>query len=140
MAALGSEIRASDTDRATAVTRLQRHYTAGCLTLEEYEERTQAAYRARTLGDLDGLLSDLPPAPLPPAPPSPAPTATSRVSVVRFSRHGQGGRSLPRPLTRFISLTALLVGVWALTGRGYFWPAWPMLVTGVGLLRRFLKT
>lgn len=116
------------------VTRLQRHYAAGCLTLAEYEERTRAAYTARTLGDLDGLLSDLPPDPPPP------PAATSQVPAERSSRHGQGGRSLPRPVTRFISLTALLVGVWALTGRGYFWPAWPMLLTGVGLLRRFLKT
>ena len=39
---------------------LQRHVGAGRLTLDEFSERAEAAYRARTLGDLDTLLEDLP--------------------------------------------------------------------------------
>ena len=29
---------------------------------------------------------------------------------------------------------ALLVVIWALTGAGYFWPIWPMLGWGIGVL------
>ena len=39
---------------------LQRHVGAGRLTLDEFSERADAAYRAGTLGDLDALLEDLP--------------------------------------------------------------------------------
>jgi hypothetical protein len=28
---------------------------------------------------------------------------------------------------------ALLLGIWALTGMGYFWPIWPMMGWGIGL-------
>ncbi|MDP8977235.1 MAG: 2TM domain-containing protein [Actinomycetota bacterium] len=31
---------------------------------------------------------------------------------------------------------ALLVGVWALSGADHFWPVWPMLGWGVGLVSR----
>jgi len=31
----------------------------------------------------------------------------------------------------------MLVGIWALTGAGYFWPAWVMLAWGVGLALNF---
>lgn len=39
---------------------LQRHVGAGRLTLDEFSERADAAYRAGTLGELDALLEDLP--------------------------------------------------------------------------------
>ena len=39
---------------------LQRHVGAGRLTLDEFSERADAAYRAGTLGDLDALVEDLP--------------------------------------------------------------------------------
>jgi hypothetical protein len=31
-------------------------------------------------------------------------------------------------------VTVLLLVVWAVTGRGYFWPMWPLLGWGLGLL------
>ena len=34
----------------------------------------------------------------------------------------------------FIVINAFLVGVWALTGAGYFWPAWVLGVWGAGLV------
>ncbi len=63
-------MRASDLDREQVVERL-RHATAeGRLRTEELEERLGAAYAARTYGELDPLVADLP-APLAarPAPP-----------------------------------------------------------------------
>lgn len=53
-------MRASDADRQRVVGVLQRHAEAGRLTLEEFSERVEAAYAARTLADLAALVADLP--------------------------------------------------------------------------------
>ncbi|GAA3845321.1 DUF1707 SHOCT-like domain-containing protein [Amycolatopsis tucumanensis] len=59
-----STIRASDADRERVVTALQQHVGEGRLTLDEFSERSAAAYRSRTRGELDVLTRDLPtPAP-----------------------------------------------------------------------------
>jgi cobalamin biosynthesis protein CbiG len=55
-----ARIRASDADRDHVVSLLQEHHAAGRLTAEEFGERLEAALRARTLGELDELLADLP--------------------------------------------------------------------------------
>lgn len=56
-------MRASDADRDTVVSVLRDAYAAGRLTLEEFHERTSAAYAGRTWGELRELTSDLPGAP-----------------------------------------------------------------------------
>jgi len=33
----------------------------------------------------------------------------------------------------YVVVNAFLLGVWAITGSGYFWPAWIMAAWGVGL-------
>jgi len=53
-------IRASDADRDRTVAALREHLAAGRLTTEEFDERLDKAYAAKTLGDLDGLMADLP--------------------------------------------------------------------------------
>jgi Domain of unknown function (DUF1707) len=53
-------IRASDEDRERTAAILGRHYAVGRLTLEEFQERLDRAYAARTLGELDDLMTDLP--------------------------------------------------------------------------------
>ncbi|MCJ7673435.1 MAG: 2TM domain-containing protein [Acidimicrobiia bacterium] len=40
-------------------------------------------------------------------------------------------------LVSYLVVNAMLVGIWALTGAGYFWPAWVMLAWGVGLALNF---
>lgn len=56
----GPPVRASDAERDRAEARLKHHYAVGRLTLPELEERVGAAYGARTRGQLDALLEDLP--------------------------------------------------------------------------------
>lgn len=46
------QVRAADADRERVLVELQRHTTAGRLTLEEYSARAADAYRARTIGEL----------------------------------------------------------------------------------------
>jgi hypothetical protein len=53
-------ILASDNERESVVDVLRDAYTDGRLTLDEFEERTSAAYAARTWGDLRELTGDLP--------------------------------------------------------------------------------
>ena len=53
-------IRASDDDRERTVSLLREHHAAGRLTLDEFNERLDKAYAAKTLGELDELMSDLP--------------------------------------------------------------------------------
>src|SRR5215470_2777167 len=71
-------IRASDQDRDVVVAVLRDAYTAGRLTLEEFDERMTAAYASRTWGELRKLTEDLPPqtglGSDAPSPPLPVPT------------------------------------------------------------------
>src|SRR5215469_11896570 len=53
-------IRASDDDRERTVSLLREHHAAGRLTVEEFNERMDKAYAAKTLGELDELMADLP--------------------------------------------------------------------------------
>ncbi len=122
-------LRASDADRAAVVAQLKEHYEAGRLTLAEMEERTRQAYAARTQGELDGLLQDLPP-PAAPSHPSPPPTADTAPPP----RNG-----LRRQLGGYVVVMVFLVGIWALSGGGYFWPAWPMLAWGFALVMRLVR-
>jgi hypothetical protein len=57
-------IRASDSDREVVVATLRDAYTAGRLTLDEFDERTTAAYESKTWGDLRKLTADLPSQPI----------------------------------------------------------------------------
>ncbi len=53
-------IRASDKERESVVDVLRDAYTEGRLTLDEFEDRTTAAYASRTWDDLRELTGDLP--------------------------------------------------------------------------------
>jgi len=57
-------IRASDQERESVVDVLRDAYTDGRLTLDEFEERTSAAYAAKTWADLRELTADLPAEPV----------------------------------------------------------------------------
>jgi Domain of unknown function (DUF1707) len=53
-------VRASDADRERTVALLREHHAVGRLTAEEFSDRVDKAFAARTLGDLEALLADLP--------------------------------------------------------------------------------
>ena len=57
-------IRASDVDRDVVVATLRDAYTAGRLTLDEFDERMADAYASKTWGDLRQLTIDLPTQPV----------------------------------------------------------------------------
>ncbi len=52
--------RASDADRDRAADALREHLAAGRLTIGEFDERLDRAFAAKTLGELDQVMADLP--------------------------------------------------------------------------------
>ena len=123
-----ASLRASDADREQFVEALRQHHAEGRLTVEELEERTERAYAARTLGDLDALGGDLPPLQRPAAlapgtaPPGPAPRPHPPAA-----RQAAARTALLRSALWYGLLSLVLLVVWAMSGRDYFWPIWPIL-------------
>jgi hypothetical protein len=57
---LNPEIRASDADRDRVAAELREHSVEGRITMDELNERLEATYSARTLGELQVVTADLP--------------------------------------------------------------------------------
>jgi hypothetical protein len=54
------QLRVSDADRHQLVAVLERHTSAGRLDLDEYADRVDRVFRARTYGELAAIVADLP--------------------------------------------------------------------------------
>jgi uncharacterized membrane protein YecN with MAPEG domain len=62
-------------------------------------------------------------------------TETSTVSEREQARKQlQNRRDFASHVVAYIVINAFLVGIWALTGAGYFWPAWVLGAWGAGLV------
>jgi hypothetical protein len=135
-----ASLRASDADREQFVEALRQHHVEGRLTVEELSDRSQQAYAARTLGDLDALVTDLPPLrppaaapgaglgagpPVRPGPGAPPPSPARRREAARAA--------FLRQALAFGLIALFLIAIWALTSPGYFWPVWPILGFGIAL-------
>lgn len=58
--ASGNEMRVGDAEREATAAELREHYASGRLTLDELNERLDAAFAARTRADLNAVMTDLP--------------------------------------------------------------------------------
>jgi hypothetical protein len=58
--ASGYEMRVGDAEREATAAELREHYASGRLTLDELNDRLDKAFAAKTRGDLDALMRDLP--------------------------------------------------------------------------------
>jgi len=125
-------IRASDEDRSRTAAALGEHYAAGRLTLEEFQERLDKAYAARTLGELDRLTTDLPETDLSRLPQRRAP---GPVQVP------EGGSVLVRraALRFWLSIGVVVIVIWLLSGAsGGPWFVWVAVLLGLLMLRRWV--
>jgi hypothetical protein len=126
----GVEKRASDSEREQAAAELREHYAAGRLDADELSSRLEAAYAARTQGELGRLRADLPE--LPQAP------AATRASLAR--RRGELRRQLVQQTGGSLGVFAVCAGVWAASGaHGGFWPEWVLIFPGAFLLRNLWR-
>jgi hypothetical protein len=100
------DLRISDADREAAATSLREHYAQGRLTLEEFNQRLDAAFAAITQSQLHRVTGDLPHV----AVPSPAlPVAAAGGYRERARREHQHG---PRPRLRVLSAFATVIVAW----------------------------
>jgi Domain of unknown function (DUF1707) len=102
------DMRAGDADRQAVADRLKRALDEGRLDLSEYDERLQRAYAAKTFGDLDGLLTDLPTT----APPQHSQVAPYPVAAPDAAATPGGVRSRAIPYARVLAVCLI---VWAIT-------------------------
>ena len=102
-------MRPSDDARERAAGALRTHYAEGRLDERELERRVELAYAARTRADLKALFRDLPWDPR---------------SLARADNYWRWQTSmLRRHAVVYTAVNGGLVGIWALTGSGEFWPA-----------------
>jgi hypothetical protein len=117
------EMRAADADRQAVADALKTALDEGRLDLHEYDERLQQAYAAKTYGDLDGLLDDLPVAAgVPVQVPAPAPVAPQ-------AREDATRRWLLHVWSSYVPTVAITVAIWVVSSLAagdplYFWPVW----------------
>src|SRR5215469_751250 len=115
-------IRASDADRDRAAALLREHHAAGRLTAEEFSERLDRAFVAKTVGEIDALLKDLPGIDLYRLPDA-ALTRQPRQMAVRSS--GRGSEAWRAAWGVWLTVSAVCFVVWGLTSApGYIWPLW----------------
>jgi hypothetical protein len=120
--------RASDAEREAVVEQLRLNCAEGRITMDEFGDRTTKALAARTGGELRAVLADLP---VVSAPVTPAEKA-KRKHVARKA-----------VLIPYLGVNLLLIAIWAATclaswKLNYFWPLWPILGWGIGVVSALL--
>jgi hypothetical protein len=116
-------LRVGDAERRHVAEQLAGHYAAGRLVEDEFDQRTTAAWAARTYGDLAGLLDDLPP------------PVTGRPARRPSGRPGAGAMiGLFLHAGAYVAVISALWITWLLSGAGHPWPLYPMLGWGTGVL------
>jgi len=141
------KIRASDADRDRTAAALREHLAAGRLTTEEFDERLDKVYAAKTLGELDDLMADLPRTDLgqPPdaslhhagsGPPAPGERSggTVEASQGRFSPAWRAAWG------SWLGISLLFFVIWLVSGAsGGLWFVWVPAIMGVLLLGRWIS-
>lgn len=126
------DLRAADADRELTVETLRQNAGDGRLTVEEMSERIDRVYAARTLGELDVIVHDLPAA-RPSARAAAVPAVVMPGFVVGASRRR---RRMLWSVLRFAIVNLALLAIWLGTG-GHggtgFWPIWPLAFSAAWL-------
>ena len=139
-------IRASDEDRDRAAAALREHLAVGRLTLEEFNDRLDQAYAARTTGELDQLMTDLPGADLQQLPGGPARGPAGGPLSPRppsgWPARAGPGRLSPAWRAAWGSWLAISLGtfvIWILSGAsGGLWFLWVAVPLGALMLGRWV--
>jgi Domain of unknown function (DUF1707)/2TM domain len=119
--------RAGDREREATAAHLGQALAQGYLDMAEYEDRVRAAFGAHTTGELRHLLGDLP---------------VSRLRHDdprrRAARHAAARMSVRIHLAAYLLMVVVVLTVWlavALSaGAWYFWPVWPIVGAGIGVV------
>ena len=104
------DLRIGDAERDATMALLRDHFVAGRLTLDELTERLDLVLAAKTQGQIDGLMADLP------RPPRPA-----SWSVTGWGGSPCAGRFLVFALLLFALATWILIMAW-MSRHAYYGP------------------
>jgi hypothetical protein len=123
-------MRASDRDRAVVHDVLSEAYAEGRLDREELDERAAAVTAAKTYADLVPPISDL-------TLDASVPARISSAGAVDLRRSAQlyYGEKLRDAFFGFLVPNLICWAIWFLTGRGWPWPVFVSIPTGLNLLR-----
>jgi hypothetical protein len=117
------ELRASDEDRDRTAGLLREHHALGRLNSDEFSERLDKTFAARTIGELEQLLKDLPRMDLYRLPDSELTRQPKQAQpAVRPSGHMSGAWRSAWGVYLTVNLVCLVV--WALSDFGYPWFLW----------------
>ena len=138
-------IRASDADRERVAAALREHLAAGRLTLDEFNDRLDKTYAARTAGELDEVMSDLPGVDLQQLPEAPVRRAGGRPPGTRspagppaWSGQGRFSPAWRRAWGSWLALSLATFAIWLLSGAsGGPWFLWVVVPLGALTLGRW---
>lgn len=121
------QVKASDADREIFASRLRDAHVAGQLTTDELDERLNVALGARTYGELEPLVRDLPP--IAPASPQVMEPPPSTPPAHQRTRPTSGSTAMRRAWGIWFGAVAINLVIWLLVsitaGEAiYFWPIW----------------
>jgi hypothetical protein len=126
-APLAATVRAGDRDRERTANQLGSALAQGYLDMAEYESRLQTAFAANTTAELRPLVADLPLAQL-----------RRNDPRRREARRRAARRGVHLHLAGYLAMIVIVLTVWLAVGLGagawYFWPIWPILGAGIGVL------
>jgi hypothetical protein len=129
-----AKIRASDADRDRVAVALREHLAAGRLTVEEFGDRLERAFAARTLGDLEDLMADLPGDDLEQLNQAEAQRPALGPAEEPLDQLGPAWRAIWQP---WMVITLFFFVLWLVSGAaGGAWFVYPSLIAAVVLLRR----
>jgi hypothetical protein len=116
-------VRASDADREQLISELNEHTVAGRLSTEEFEQRLQAVYAARTTAELDSLRGDLP-------------QTGAQLALGHAQHRSHLTRRLIQETGGSLSAFVICTGIWLASGAsGSFWPIWLLIIVLASLAR-----
>jgi hypothetical protein len=131
-------MRAGDSDRKVVADQLKTALDEGRLDLDEFDERIQLTYAAKTFRDLDGLLDDLP-GTVPVAHSQVQPAATAQPPASAGQSTAAPRRAPWEMLGPYGGVFLVCVLIWLITSVSareltYFWPVWVMIPLVLGII------
>jgi Domain of unknown function (DUF1707) len=107
------DVRIGDAERDATMVQLREHFVAGRLTLDELTERLDLALTAKTQGQIESLMADLP-----------RPPRVARDEPQEPAPEQDAGRFLVFALLLFALATWILIMAW-MSRHAYYGPAYP---------------
>lgn len=128
-----SDLRVGDTERERAAAAVSDAAAAGYLRIDELDDRLEAVWSARTAGDLEEVVADIP-AERAERPAEPAEEGPGEAGA---RRRDPGSTCFRAHLSSYLGGMALLFGIWLAigitAGAWYPWFIWPALGWGIGV-------